>query len=86
MTNDTTHELIFELIREERKFQDKKWGIKKHHDLKWNAIMLEECGEVSKSLIEGGSKEDLIKEIVQVATVAVAWLQINYGEKIKRGK
>ena len=38
----------------------------------WNAILIEEVGEVSKALLTGG---DLEAELVQVAAVAVAWLE-----------
>ena len=60
-------------LEKERAFQDRKWGEKNHQDLFWNAILGEEVGEVSRSIIENGKVSE--KELVQVAAVAVAWIE-----------
>ena len=65
-------EEILRKIREERARQNEKWGVQNHHDFVWNAILVEEIGEVNKALLTGG---DLESELVQVAAVAVAWLE-----------
>ena len=49
-------------------------------DSDWHLILSEEVGEVAQAILEGTrlEMEDLIKiegEIVQVAAVAVAWLE-----------
>ena len=75
MMNDPIHEIIFELIREERKFQDNKWGNRHNSDMRWCLIALEELGEVSKDIIEGNHHKLADKEIIQVAAVCVAWLK-----------
>jgi NTP pyrophosphatase (non-canonical NTP hydrolase) len=64
-----------ELIINERKRQDEKWGKRDHHDFVWNAILNEEVGEVAHELLNPAPYR-LRKEIVQVAAVAVAWIEM----------
>ena len=73
---------ILQKIREERIRQDEKWGVQDHDDFIWNAILVEEVGEVSKALLIGG---DLESELVQVAAVTIAWLEslYNNGANVK---
>lgn len=71
-------EKILEQIRWERQRQDAKWGEQNHKDLFWLGILTEEIGEVAKELLE---ERDPAEELIQVAAVAVAWL-----ECIGRGK
>jgi NTP pyrophosphatase (non-canonical NTP hydrolase) len=59
-------------IMEERKRQDDKWGEQNHPDLYWLGILMEEAGELAKDIIEGKNPK---KELVQVAAVALAWLE-----------
>ena len=76
-------EHIFELIREERKRQDVKWGAGRHlHDYEWLAILVEEVGEVAKEILERPNTTSLLSELVQVASVAVVWMECinNYKE------
>ena len=63
---------ILEHIRQERQLQDGKWGVQDHEDLQWLAILMEEFGEVAKALLQRGKAAE---ELVQVAAVAVAWLE-----------
>lgn len=66
---------IFELIREERKRQDEKWGADRHQDgILWTTILVEEVGEVAKDVLDLNT-ENLKKELVQVAAVVVCWLE-----------
>jgi len=67
MNNDLLQDIL-----KERIFQDKKWGVQSHKDLKWLSILVEEVGEVSKSILEGGADK---YELIQVAAVALAWLE-----------
>lgn len=70
---------IFNEIDIERSYQDHKWGAERAPDNPWLAILVEEVGEVAQEICQaystpgfgGGLKEELI----QVATVAVAWLE-----------
>lgn len=61
-------------ILEERQRQDEKWGEQNHIDLYWMGILVEEVGEAAKEMIEG-NVEKMNKELVQVAAVALAWLE-----------
>ncbi len=76
-------------IREERARQDAKWGDQSgHSDYVWNAILGEEAGEVAKAVLEHeiayamleDIRDELVlgdirDELVQVAAVAVAWIE-----------
>lgn len=74
--------MIFEHIADERIRQYAKWGPQYHDDSIWGMILMEEVGEVAKSIVDSLNKADhkahladMKKEIVQVAAVAVAWLE-----------
>ena len=64
-------------IKIERARQDRKWGEQNHDDLYWLGILMEEVGEVAKSLIESktspNGERDM--EIVHIAAVCVSWLE-----------
>jgi NTP pyrophosphatase (non-canonical NTP hydrolase) len=67
---------IFNLINKERDKQDKKWGALPRclSDVIWLTILIEEVGECAQAVL----KQDwgnLKVEIIQVATVAIAWLE-----------
>ena len=59
-----------------------KWGVQEHEPLIWNAILVEEVGEVSKAILETwfqGRDPDIDddgyqyrKELIQVAAVAIS--------------
>jgi hypothetical protein len=73
-------ELIFAAIRAERKAQDDRWGAE--HDPGDGfllAVLVEELGEVARELNEPWPAPAigrlLRSELVQVAAVAVAWLE-----------
>ena len=67
-------------ILDERKRQDKKWGVQNHGPMTWLAILTEEVGEAAKAVLEGNA-EGYQKELTHVAAVAVAM-----GECFKRGE
>lgn len=52
-----------------------KWGIQDHDISWWLVFLTEEVGELSKAICEHhfrvGSKEDIYKEAIQVATLAL---------------
>lgn len=60
----------------ERLRQEKKWGQQNHDGPFYLTILMEEVGEVDHAILESragsGNVEDIRKEIVQVAAVAVA--------------
>lgn len=65
-------------VIDERKRQDKKWGTPAHTDGTWLAILTEEIGEVAKEVLCGGRTPhgyELRQELIQVAAVALAWVE-----------
>jgi hypothetical protein len=72
-------------IMEERGRQAEKWG-KRHHwgvgdcssldvaDIVKAAVLGEECGEVTRAVLEHDWRQTRL-ELIQVAAVAVAWLE-----------
>lgn len=80
-----TRAALYELIDAERDTQRRKWG--GPHE--WGsgdcsspdvapvtkaAVLAEECGEVSRAVLDRDT-DNLRRELVQVAAVAVAWLE-----------
>ena len=61
-------------VRLERDRQDKKWGKQQHPDFFWLTILVEEIGEVAKSLLEENETES---ELIQVAAICEAWMTQN---------
>lgn len=78
-------EEAFSLIREERRRQLLKWGVRTYDDGTWLKVIVEEVGEVSKEMlgvqfarnIEEASlaKERMRKEVIQLAAVCAAMVQ-----------
>lgn len=74
---------VLDLVAEERKRQDKKWGEQNHHPMEWLAILGEEVGEANKAALEAhfdgyertGNLSDYREELIQVAAVAVAMVE-----------
>jgi NTP pyrophosphatase (non-canonical NTP hydrolase) len=64
-------------VVEERARQDQKWGVQNHGNLFWLAVLMEEVGELAQAIIQQSKTDpaDAEKELVQVAAVAVAWLE-----------
>jgi hypothetical protein len=67
----TTHDILL-VVASERARQDAKWGEQNHDDLYWLGILMEEVGEAAKDVIENRSPH---KELIEVAAVAVAWVE-----------
>lgn len=73
---------IFDELDYERALQDLKWGVRDYDFqpmCRWATILLEEAGEVAQEVfaieIEGKIADHLRVELVQLAAVAVAWMQ-----------
>ena len=67
-------------VRVERLKQDQKWGDQSEHsDAIWQAILTEEVGECAQAVLHNGfggkAAGTLRDELVQVAAVAVAWVE-----------
>jgi NTP pyrophosphatase (non-canonical NTP hydrolase) len=77
MTIPLTTKVIFD-IADERKWQDKKWGIQRHSKGDWLKILVEEVGEVAQAMQKEknwGKETDsnnLYQELIQVAAVSCA--------------
>ena len=72
-------EQVFDLIRDERKHQNIKWGEQNHDDYKWLAILAEEVGELAEAILHdefgGKARGHAHTELLHVAAVAVQWLE-----------
>ena len=77
---------IIRAIIAERRLQESKWGIQTHSDFKWMSILMEEVGEAAAAVNDRpnydnqseSAKDDyapIIEELIQVAAVAVAYLE-----------
>lgn len=85
MTTDTQEPLALDaalqLVRDERKRQDDKWGSDRAMpNALWHLILSEEVGEVAEASLghfdgRGVDADALRRELVQVAAVAVAWIE-----------
>ena len=75
-------------ILAERKRQDDKWGVQDHDDPLWLAILTEEVGEAAQCICRANDGDapagDIDKEIVQVAAVALAWLECRKRAALRR--
>lgn len=82
---------ILEEVAHERRRQDGKWGPQYHHDAHWLAILMEEVGEAAECVCKAevppvspgaeGWRTAVRAELVQVAAVAVAWIETIDGRK-----
>lgn len=63
------------LVAEESHRQISKWGVQTHTPFEWLTFTTEELGELAEAISEhyyrGGSKEAVIKEAIQTATLAL---------------
>jgi len=59
-------------ILSERKAQDDKWGYVENDPTTWASILMEEVGEMCQDINQGN---DYQEELVQVAAVAMSWLE-----------
>lgn len=72
-----TRDEIYALINAERERQDRKWGEQADHSPeKWLAILTEEVGETAEAILEH-NRPNMIEELIQVAAVAVRWLELS---------
>ncbi len=68
-------EPVFQLIRQERALQDKKWGAGRDlPDHLWYTVSGEEHGEIARAMLEGDN-ENLEEELIQLAALCVAWVE-----------
>lgn len=75
---DPLREALTPAIRDvltERLDQDAKWGEQNHPSEVWLAILCEEVGEMAQEMLPGGSLLHCRDEAVQVAAVAIAFVE-----------
>ncbi|MDR2426577.1 MAG: MazG-like family protein [Endomicrobium sp.] len=86
---------VLKLVGDERERQDRKWG-EQNHDLPlWVGILGEEYGEfcqaVNETVFDNGTEEykkggmdNIVKELTQVAAVAIACLECIKRNQVSR--
>lgn len=76
--NETVDMAIPDILTE-RERQNAKWGVQNHDAPVWLAILTEEVGEAAQALLHdqfGGVHAGTLRdELVQVAAVAVQWIE-----------
>lgn len=75
LTDEGLSDRDFNLLVSEDFHQLNKWGFQHHDIFQWLAFITEELGELSQAISEyyfrEGSKEAIVKEATQVATLAL---------------
>ncbi len=80
MSNATSSSVLLEVLSERHR-QDEKWGEQDHDDGKWLLILNKKLGEACQASLDTDGMSDgdqaalLRNELVQVAAVAVAWIE-----------
>ncbi|MFL5659904.1 MAG: hypothetical protein ACJ8BW_00975 [Ktedonobacteraceae bacterium] len=72
--HEVTHGCLVAVDKEMGR-QDRKWGVQKHPEEYWLAIVMEELGEVARAIAEKDQKSVLFAEIQQCAAVMAQWLE-----------
>lgn len=78
---------VWEDIRRERERQDKRWGSPGPRNLghdRWSLVLQEELGEVAMAVLDQQPEQAVYDELVQVAAVAVAWLEAMEWKRSRR--
>lgn len=76
LNRQTIEAVQMEVLRSVRLWADKAMMNPALPDGKRLAILIEEVGEVAKALNEDMSADELIKELDQVAAMALSWRQV----------
>jgi hypothetical protein len=65
--------ILIDMVLKENSRQINKWDIQDHDAFTWLGFVIEEIGETSKAISElyfrDGSKEEVVKEAIQAATL-----------------
>lgn len=72
--------VIYQMIDDERDRQDAKWGPLPRNlsMMTWLTVLTEEVGECARAILKR-DLGNLITEIIQVAAVAIAWMEDDWG-------
>lgn len=75
--------ILFDLLQRENKKQIRKWGIQVHSGFEWLTYTTEELGELAQAISEfeyrDGSRENVVKEAIQTATLALKIAEMYMG-------
>ena len=66
---------VYVAISRERASQDKEWGTTGHAVGEWLLILESELAEAKRAWVKGHGYRDMLAEVLQVATDAVACLE-----------
>jgi len=68
---------VFDQVADERSAQDNRWGEQNHDNGTWSLVLGEEYGEACQAALQHSPTDptDLRAELIQVAAVAVAWVE-----------
>lgn len=72
MANQNT---IFSAIKNERVYQDRKWGDNPHTVGEWLLIIRAELNEAETAWVKNGGDNAALEEILQVVAVGVACME-----------
>ena len=76
---------LWNKVSEENRSQLKKWGVQTHSAFEWLTYATEELGELANAIsvyeYRGGDSEDVVKEAIQVATLALKIAEMFYDSK-----
>jgi len=77
--DEETYHAVEDVVHE-RLRQERLWGEQNYSNYKWSAVLGEEFGEACKAALEVDefdpeSRGELRRELIQVAAVAVAWVE-----------
>lgn len=86
LTPESIKSAILGEILDERHNQDEKWGEQNQDDPMWACILMEEVGETTQAIFDRTQciysegtydtfSDKIREELIQVAAVAVAWLE-----------
>jgi NTP pyrophosphatase (non-canonical NTP hydrolase) len=86
-SNQERRDWVFFDVNEERKIQDKRWGpVPRLFDYgSALAILVEEVGEVAQAIVNNDPADLLRAELIQVAAVAVWWVEELDAQSDARG-
>lgn len=81
----TLKDTITPLLHWENHRQLDKWGVQDHDRFTWYTILGEEVGELAQAILEyehgDGGIDSIVKEAIQVATVAIKLAEMNMEDK-----
>ena len=73
------------LLTDENIHQITKWGIQTHSPFEWLTYTTEELGELAQAISDhyyrGAPKQQIVKEAIQVATLALKIAEMHLEEK-----